>query len=59
MFMVPPMTASPSTFSTGSASPVSMLSSACDLPLSTKPSTGMRAPGSTYVTKYKEYLQHT
>ena len=37
----------PQLFSTGSASPVSMLSSAWDFPLSTNPSTGMRAPGNT------------
>ena len=49
-FMVPPITAPPSRLGTGAASPVSMLSSAWDMPDTTVPSTGMRAPGSTWLT---------
>jgi len=42
------MTAAPGRLGTGAASPVSMASSACDCPASTSPSTGSRAPGSTW-----------
>ena len=40
LFRVPPVTASPSVFSTGTGSPVSMLSSTDEYPSVTAPSTG-------------------
>ena len=43
--MEPPATGSPGVFSTGRLSPVSRLSSSALVPVSTRPSTGMRSPG--------------
>ena len=50
VLMVPPTTLAPSTFSTGTGSPVSMDSSTKEAPESTDPSTGMRSPGRTTIT---------
>ena len=47
MFWVPPVTASPAAFTTGSVSPVSMDSSASVAPSTTTPSTGIFSPGRT------------
>jgi hypothetical protein len=47
LLIVPPVTRSPSTFSTGTGSPVIMLSSTDDLPSTTSPSTGTLSPGRT------------
>ena len=48
--MLPPVTGEPVCFSTGSDSPVSMLSSTLEAPSSTVPSTGIAAPGRTRTT---------
>ena len=45
LLIVPPVTRSPSTFSTGTGSPVIMLSSTDDRPSTTSPSTGTLATG--------------
>ena len=45
--MVPPVTSSPSDFSAGAGSPVSIASSTNDAPDTTRPSTGTRSPGRT------------
>ena len=47
LFSVPPVTASPSVFSTGTGSPVIMLSSTEERPSVTTPSTGTLSPGRT------------
>ena len=47
VFWVPPVTASPAAFTTGSVSPVSMDSSTSVAPSTTTPSTGIFSPGRT------------
>ena len=47
VFWVPPVTASPTAFTTGSVSPVSMDSSTSVAPSTTTPSTGIFSPGRT------------
>ena len=49
MLMVAPTTGMPGALSTGRLSPVTMLSSTDDLPVTTVPSTGIRSPGRTTI----------
>mmetsp|Transcript_23212 Transcript_23212/g.80867 ORF Transcript_23212/g.80867 Transcript_23212/m.80867 type:complete len:285 (-) Transcript_23212:952-1806(-) len=53
VFIVPPMTGEPSLFSTGTLSPVTMLSSTALTPFCTMPSAGTRSPGSTRTTSLR------